>query len=247
MRLNATAWACIALNALSAASAAERGAIVASIEEAGEVRSVAAIDRATGKRYPGEVDREEGTLAVEGLPLEAAYDLVVDFDSGARLEGIDLSVPPSDYVEEQPLLDEDRETIQEKVGRMNKFEDQVEVLAIEGNVQHAAVLLNKLRTRPFYMSKPGEVVWRCELWRFERPEDTWVKVQEELFTTLYRERLQRSAYDKKNITFDPHLGGLRPTAEAARIELGTMEAPPEEPGVRIRGYPPGEAEQPRRQ
>jgi hypothetical protein len=219
---------------LPAAVAAEPGTIVASIANPDGVRSVAAIDRASGRRIEGEIDGEAGTITVGRLPLGAAYDLAIDFRSGARLEGVDLGVPASDYVEEQPLLEEDVATIQEKVGRMNKFEDQIDVLAVVGNVQHAAVLMSKLRTRPFYMSKPGEVVWRCELWRFERPEDTWVKVQEELFTTLYWERLPGSVFAEKNITFDARLGGLRPTTEANRIELGTIEPPPEEPGVRLR-------------
>ena len=33
-------------------------------------------------------------------------------------------------------------------------------MTITGNIQHAAVILNKLRTKPFYESKPGEVIWR---------------------------------------------------------------------------------------
>ena len=33
---------------------------------------------------------------------------------------------------------------------MNKFEDIVEIKTIQGNIQHAAILLSKLRTRPFF-------------------------------------------------------------------------------------------------
>ena len=79
------------------------------------------------------------------------------------------------------------------------------MLAVEGNIQHAVVLLNKLRTTAFVNSQPGEVIWRAELWRFERPDDTWVKVQDELFTVLYRERIPEENYRKKAVTFEPAL------------------------------------------
>ena len=141
-------------------------------------------------------------------PLGATFDCLIDFQGGARLEGVNLKVPRSEYEEEQPLSAEDAETIKEKVRHLNKFEDEVDVLAVAGNIQHAAVVVNKLRTRPFVNSKPGEVVWRCELWKFERPEETWVKVQDELFLVLYRERIPHAVYAKKSVTFDPALGGL---------------------------------------
>lgn len=193
---------------------------------------VVAVDRASGKRYSGTIDMKTGKLTIDDLPLEAAYDCVVDY-GGGRLEGVDLSVPPSDYEEEQPLVEDDLATLKDTVLSLNKFEDQVEVLAIEGNIEHAAVLVNKLRTRPFVNSKPGEVVWRVELWQFERPDDTWVKVQEKLFQTLYRERLDRAAFEAKAIVFTPALGGIRLTADRPTAGLGQVELPRPERGVRF--------------
>lgn len=194
--------------------------------------TVVAVDRTSGKRYSGKIDVKTGKLAIDNLPIEAVYDCVVDY-GGGRLEGVDLSVPPSDYEEEQPLVEVDIATLKETVISLNKFEDQVEVLAIEGNIEHAAVLVNKLRTRPFVNFKPGEVVWRVELWQFERPDDTWVKVQDKLFQTLYRERIDRAAFDKKAIAFSPALGGIRLTAEQPAADLGQVELPRPEPGVRF--------------
>jgi len=117
---------------------------------------------------------------------------------------------------------------------MNRFEDVVEILAVKGNIQHAAVVLNKLRTKPFYDSKPGEVVWRLELWHYERPEETWHKVQDEMFVVMYRERIPRQVYDEKSIVLDPALGGLRPVAEEPKVNLGKVVLPPATPGVRLR-------------
>ena len=214
------------------AAAVQTGTIRGTIEPAGQATAVVAIDRTRNKRIVGQVDAAIGTFSIEQLPLNAKYDLIIDYGK-ARLEGINLTVPASDYEEEQPLTDDDIETIREKVLSMNKFEDQVEILAIEGNIQHAAILLNKLRTKPFVNSQPGEAVWRVELWHFERPEETWVKVQDELFMTLYRERLQKSAYDQKSLTFTSALGGLLPTVESPTIDLKTITLPPAKPGVRL--------------
>jgi hypothetical protein len=228
---------CVA-NAVGVSGADRAGSIAGSVEaSAGEINSVAAINRTDGKRLPGKVDPATGGFEIKGLPVSATYDLIIDF-AGARLEGINLKVPPSDYVEEQPLSEEDIETIREKAKRMNKFEDVVEIRTIQGNIQHAAVLLNKLRTRPFFGSKPGEVIWRAELWHFERPEETWVKVQEELAIVLYRERIQSSAYKAKSHTFDQTLGGIELTSQQPTIDLGKIKPPIAKKGVHFRASKP---------
>src|SRR5262249_52220328 len=117
---------------------------------------------------------------------------------------------------------------------LNKFENQVEVMTIRGNIQHAAVLLNKLRTEPFINSNPGEVIWRLELWRFEKPDETWIKVQDELFTVLYRERLQKSAFDKRSLTLDPALGGIKRSDKTTKVDLGKVTLPDKKQGIRLR-------------
>jgi hypothetical protein len=237
------ALAAAALLASSAARAAVTGEIVGTVPDGKAVAAVTAVNRTTGKKHAGTIERATGRFAVPGLGFGHSYDLVIDFglageEGSCRLEGVNLSVPPSDYEEEQPLEGEDVETIQTKVRRLDKFAEHVEVLAIRGNIQHAAVLVSRLRTGAFYNSKPGEVVWRMELLHFERPEETWVKVQDELFVILYRERIQQSAYEGKSITFDPRLGGLATTSEEPRLDVGTIEPPEGAPGIRFRR--PGE-------
>jgi hypothetical protein len=210
------------------------GSISGSIEPKGQASAVAAIDRSSGKRFTGTIDAAGGAFRVEGLSAGATYDLVIDF-KGGRLEGVNMKVPRSDYEEEQPLSEEDIATIKAKVLGLNKFEDVVEIMAIDGNIQHAAILVNKLRTKPFYASKPGEVIWRPELWHFERPDDTWVKVQDELFVILYRERIQKADFDKKSHTFDSSLGGFAIDDKKAAHDVGTIKLPAATSGVRYRG------------
>lgn len=221
-------------DAVRAAPPLNSGVIAGSVAGKTAVAAVAAVDRSAGRRYLGAWDAETRRFAIEKLPLGGTYDVLLDSDGGARLEGVNLRVPPSDFVEEQPIAEEDVDSLAGQMRDLNKFEDRIEVLAVRGNVQHAAVLVNKLRTRPFVNSRPGEVVWRCEVWHFERPDETWIKVQDELFVLLYRERLQHSAYEAKSITFDPTLGGLTPTDEQPRVELGTIDPAAEGAGVRLR-------------
>jgi hypothetical protein len=214
--------------------AAETGTISGTIDHAGRVTAVCAIDRdADGKKYPGKVDAKSGRFTIDGLPLGARYDCAIDF-AGGRLEGVNLKVAHSDYEKEQPLSKEDVETVRATAKSLNQFEDQVDILTVTGNIQHAAVLLNKLRTRPFINSSPGEVIWRLELWHFERPEDTWIKDQEELGTVLYRERLPKKDFEKKSLTLDPALGGVRLTEKQRQADLGRVELPGSEAGIRLR-------------
>jgi len=227
-------------------AAADTGSITGVVDGPERVQAIAAIDRQTGRRVDGRLDRSSGKFTIDSLPVGADYDCIVEC-TAARLEGVSLKVPPSDYEVEQPLSAEDIQTIEAKVRSMNKFEDVVQILALQGNIQHAAVLLNKLRTRPFYHSQPGEVVWRSELWHFERPQETWVKVQDELFVVLHRERIPRSVYDRKSITFDPALGGLRLTDQQSTINLGRIQLPAAEPGIRVRSSDSQPVSQPRRQ
>lgn len=115
----------------------------------------------------------------------------------ARLEGVNLKVPCFDYEEEQPLAKEDIETIKKTALSLNKFENEIEILTVAGNIQHAAVVLNKKRTTPFYESKPGEMIWRLELWHFENPDETWIKVQEEFAIVFYRHACKRRLSTKR--------------------------------------------------
>jgi hypothetical protein len=215
------------------ANGAETGTIRGKVERAGVVTAVAAIDRATDKKYSGKIDGKTGQFTIAELPLGKSYDCILDAGP-ARLEGVDLKVPPSDYEEEQPLTKEDIEKIKKTALALNKFENEIEVLAVAGNIQHAAVMLNKKRTTPFYESKPGEMIWRLELWHFEKPEETWIKVQEEFAIVFYRQRLPKAEFDKKALTLDAALGGIKLDDKQKIVELGTIASPSKEPGIRLR-------------
>jgi hypothetical protein len=216
------------------ARAADMGTIAGRIDRAGAATAVRAVNRdEPDRKYPGEVDAKTGAFTIKGLPLGATYDVVVECGA-ATLEGVNLAVPRSDFEEEQPLTKEDVETLKKIALSLNKFEDKVEALGVFGNVQHAAVVLDKLRTTPFVNSKPGEVIWRLEVWRFERPDEHWVKRQDEVATVHYRKRMQKAEFDKVAVTLEPALGGIELTARRPEVKLAPVAPPAAGPGVRLR-------------
>jgi hypothetical protein len=229
------------LSFVNAIAAADTGTLVGTVDKPDAVKSVVAILRDDPPvTYPGKLDPKTSQFTVPGLPFDKSYDLVIDLTSGARLEGVNLRVKPTDFKDgDPPLIKADEEKLKEITKSLSKFEDVHEFLAVGGNAQHAAVVMNKLRTKSFYESKPGEVVWRLEVWVYEREElnDPWVKEQDTLFIIHYRERLPKVEYDKKSITLDPKLGGLRPTAKDGTIDVGKVELPDGKPGIRLRNGP----------
>lgn len=225
----------LGLLVVTLAGARETGTITGTLVDAKGVTAVAAVDRSedADKRYKGKVDPTTGRFTIPGLPLDATYDVVIDAGT-TRLEGVNLKVPRSDFEEEMPLTRDDLTEITKICKLLNKFENEIDVLVIEGNCQHAAVLLNKRRTTAFYESKPGEMIWRLELWHFEKPEEKWLKSQELLGVIFYRERLQKSAFAKKALTLDAKLGGVKLTAKEPAADLGKVALPDGKPGIKLR-------------
>jgi hypothetical protein len=225
---------CLLLLALPVA-AAEKGSITGTIVNPKGVTAVSAIDRGeeADKTHRGKVDPKTGKFTIADLPLGRTYDVVIDMGA-VRLEGVNLKVPPSDFEEEMPLTKDDVTAIKKICKDLNKFENEIEVMVVQGNCQHAAVILNKKRTTPFYESKPGEMIWRLELWRFEKPEDNWLKSQEELAVVHYRERLQKTVFAKKALTLDPALGGLKLTAKEKTRDVGKVTMPDANRGIKLR-------------
>src|SRR5262249_19188074 len=210
----------------------ETGSIRGRMDKARDVTAVFAINRKNDKKYPAIIDAKQGQFVIKDLPLGPTYDCILE-DGPVRLEGFKLKGPRSDYEEEQPLTKDDRETIEKTARSLNKFENEIKVLTISGNIQHAAVVLNKKRTTPFYESKPDEMIWRLELWHFEKPDETWIKVQEEFAIVFYRQRLPKSDFAKKALTLDPALGGIKLDGKQKNVELETIILPSKEPGIRL--------------
>lgn len=231
----------VLLTASATVIAADTGTVVGTVDRPDAVKSVSAVYRDDPPvTHPGKLDAKTGAFTIPDLPLDKPYDILIDLAGGARLEGVNIRVKKTDFVDaDPPLIKADEARLKEITTKLSKFEDVHEYLAIGGNAQHAAVVVNKLRTKPFYESKPGEVIWRLEVWFYEREEldDPWVKEQDTLFVIHYRERLQKADYDKKSLTLDPKLGGVKPTKDEPKIDLGKVELSDGKPGVKLRNAP----------
>ena len=223
---------------LASASGALGGSIRATVKADQPIRKVWAIQReqtslgTMAKPFDGAV--LNGKLFVENVP-PGRYDLKFQFDQGT-VEGWDANVPASDYVEEQPLSDEARQTILKKMSTetASAFDDEVIVLDLQGNIQNAAVLLKRLRRRPFVSAgyREGEWVWRADRWQWEDPEErNWVPNQETPWYALIRERLFPKDYEARRITYARHLGGIEITEETPEVDLGDILVPQPKSGI----------------
>jgi hypothetical protein len=239
-RAYAAPLAGIALLLAATALAADKkpdltGSLTGTVANPKGLTGVTAVDRSgeDDKRYPGKVEAATGKFTVTGLPVNGLFDVILDAGN-TRLEGVNLKAPPSDFEEEQPLLKEDIKEIEKICQLLNKFENEVDVVTVVGNCQHAVAILNKRRTTPFYESKPGEMIWRLEVWRFEKPEEKWIKSQEELGVIHYRERLMKEAFAKKAVTLDPALGGLKLVEKEKTLDVGKITMPDGKAGIHLR-------------
>lgn len=238
--LLAAVW--ISILALSAMAAGD-GVITATVECEAPVTAAWAIERrhtAVGvyhHPYAGIVTGR--TVRIAGLPVPGRYALKFRVGDGV-VEGWDAGVPESDYVDELPLAEGARVTIAKKMSsdQFTAFADEAEILDIQGNIQHAALLLFQLRRRPFVGGgyKPGEWVWRVDRWQWEDPDErTWVPCQERPYYALVRERLYAKQFETKRVVFARHLGGIVLDRDNAKRHLGELTIPVPGPGVHAAG------------
>ena len=226
------------------ATALSAGSIEATLDAKApvlEAHAIARIDTPFGVEFRPAIagDLKDAKLSFTDLPTEGVYCLRFKMESGV-VQGWDATVPPSDYEEEQPLEVASRNTILKKLaaGSASEFADQVLVLDVQGNIQNAAVLVTKLRTRPFVGGgyRPGECVWRVErrLWEFP-DEHTWVPNQDLPLYAVQRRRLFPKDYQQLSIIYARHLGGIRLDEQKPHRDLGTIVVPSPGPGIHAVG------------
>lgn len=179
-----------------------------------------------GEVHEGKADG--GEIVIENLPVPGKYDLQLETQAGGIVAGWDATVPESDYEGDPPLEDASKQKVFKKLGnkQFSTFSDRMWVLDVQGNIQHAALLVMKLRMRPFVGGgyKEGEWVWRVERWHWENPDEhTWVPYQERPYYALVRERLYEKQYRDKRVSYARHLGGIALTKDRETADLGVIK------------------------
>ncbi|HUU11713.1 MAG TPA: hypothetical protein VM431_14395 [Phycisphaerae bacterium] len=239
-----------ALAAVLVPAAARAGGIRAVVEATDPIKRVWAVQRSVqrlkdsqgkvhdiglyGRLHEGKVDGNR--IAIEGLPVPGRYDLQLETASGGTVAGWDATVPESDYEGDPPLDEASRKAIFAKLGnkQFSAFADDMWVLDVRGNIQHAALLVMTLRMRPFVGGgyKEGEWVWRIDRWHWENPDEhTWVPYQERPYYALIRERLYEKQYRDKRVCYARHLGGIALTKDRPEANLNTVKIPTPVAGI----------------
>ena len=85
-------------------------------------------------------------------------------------------------------LADDANAILQYVARMEDFMDLRRTIYLQGHGSQAAALVELLRTKEYYAAKPGELIWRVEIWYFQFSHGEWERIPESE-RVLRRERL----------------------------------------------------------
>ena len=211
------------------------GAIRGTLTPAALVTELGAVSRVTGKTYrPAEFDRSTGRFTFGDLPGDARYDLTVALTDGRRIEGIDL-----DFVDHRLLrLAEQRrielglpgqtqrdftaadaEAIVKFVAELKDFMETRRVLYVSGQGARATAMVELIRVDEFHASKPGEVIWRVELWYFQFTYGGWQRLDNQE-RVLRRERLPLDQWRKIDVTYYPALSVyISPEGTSSPVEF----------------------------
>ena len=201
-------------------AAPKAGDVTGRIVPPGRVRSIRAVRRDTGKTFsPGQFNAADGSFAFRGLVGEADYDLIVETTDGRRFEGISLSfaderllrlaaerrrqlgLPPEG---DAPFTSADMEELLRMVREMKDFMEVRRVLYVRGMGRRATMLVELMRTRDFYDRKDGQVIWRIELWYFQKHFGGWERIAN-MERVLERRRIARAAWQAIDVEYYPQI------------------------------------------
>lgn len=160
------------------------------------------------KVVPASFDAVTGKFRAEGLP-EGRYDLRLLIPNG-MLDGVDLSLDPPDP-EAEPVTPGDQEAIRAVIVALPAaFMDTQRPIFIRGNSIHARALVELIRHREFHSGKPGEIIWRVEVWSFEKRTGAWVKTANKPVVCRVRVPHEMPAKQFHDLAwlFSPDLGGF---------------------------------------
>lgn len=214
---------------------------VEAVTHQGELRPPAHTDNAAPPRLVEAV--------FDSLPVPGQYDLRIELADGAIIHGWNANVPPSDYVGDPALEPDQVSELLERQGddEFTAFFDHAQVLDIQGNVQHATLLVAQLRRRPFVGGgyQQGEWIWRVDRWQWQDPwEHNWTPDQQRPFYALVRQRVFEDQFNALQWRFARHLGGFELSPDAPTLELDPFVLPTGGAGVRA-VEPAGELIEPR--
>jgi hypothetical protein len=228
------------------------GDLTGTLGPAGEIASLSAISRATGRRYmPAEWSPATGRFRFRALPGDASYDLCLQMTDGRRVEGIDLSwfearferlaairrkqlgIPePAPHA----LTTADVDELIDLVVTRSDFSDINRPLYIRGHGGKAVMLIERIRSERFHAADPGEVIWRTDLMYFTFDAGGW-QVLPNTRRLVERRRFTPETWLCFTIGYDPRLTAY--IDDRGQSRSVTWAAPTELPAAtgRLAGQP----------
>ena len=155
-------------------------------------------------------DKSTGRFRAENLP-DGTYDLRILIEGG-MLDGVDMRLPAYDPSIKFPVFTpKDAEAIREAIANLPEaFADIRRPIVIRGKGRDAKALVEKIRCREFHSGGKGEIIWRVEIWTFEKHTGVWVKVKNRPVICRLRVPgpMAVEKFEKLIWIFAPDLGGL---------------------------------------
>ena len=174
------------------------------------IRRGGTVTRLRVKEIRGKFSPKTGKFVISRLK-DGDYSLRVRLKGGGMIDGAPMKLDEEEE-SDRPLTDEDREAIKDFIVNYPvSFCDVFRPVSIQGNGEFARVIVEKIRHRDYHSGRKGDIVWRMEVWKFEKQTGAWVRCQHG-WLVLARERVPRTMkHDTfKNLrwSFDPKAAGL---------------------------------------
>ena len=178
------------------------------------LRRGGSVTRLKIKEVKGEFSKTSGKFVVGGLE-DDEYVLRVHLKGGGYIDGANM-VLTVDEQSEKKMLSDDRKAIKDFIKNYpSRFVDIIRPLRIEGNGDFARVMVEKIRHRDYHSGKQGDIIWRMEVWKFEKLTGEWIRSQHG-WHVLARERvsdkgrssMKHADFAKVRWLFAPELAGF---------------------------------------
>jgi len=212
-------FACAGLLAAAWSSMVGAASISGKITNPGMATGVSAIRRGGSvtrlriKEYKGKFDRKSGKFVISGLD-EDEYVLRIRLKGGGNLDGAFMELPV-DEKSDAKMTEEDRKQIKDFIKNYpTRFVDIIRPLRIAGNGEYARVMVEKIRHRDYHSGKKGDIIWRMEVWKFEKLTGAWIRSQKgwhvlarERVSDKGRKSMNHATFAKVRWVFDAKLAG----------------------------------------
>ncbi|HTV48978.1 MAG TPA: hypothetical protein VMG59_11100 [Phycisphaerae bacterium] len=208
--------------------------LVGTISSASPITSIEAVQRdranvldvSNGVKTPwvfsGQIDSTTGRFTIPNLPAGFNYDLIL-WTQNARWEGVDMHYYRP-VLAGDPATPDDLNQIVTFIEKTPAFTDFNVPLWIAADHDHASVIVEMIRTTSYHSGAAGSVIFRVELWYFQRFYSGW-RVDEDISKVISRWRGAAAAIPDP-WQYLPDLGGIDVSSDGKFKPIDITLPPP---------------------